>query len=109
MILTGIIAETSYGACDDKFYLGFGQFLVLLGLAGTGLIIALPHQHGPNETKPLGISRQEWGDVHLWLGIAFVTLMLVHLVLHWEWIKCYIKSLFGAAVKTPLCEKDSTT
>jgi hypothetical protein len=84
-----------------NFILDVVSFLVLVGLAGTGLIIALPHKHGPNETKPLGIGRGEWGDIHLWLGITFVVLMLVHLILHWGWVKCYIKSLFGIVEEQP--------
>jgi uncharacterized iron-regulated membrane protein len=78
-----------------NFIVNLASFLVLLVLSVSGTIIALPHKHGPNEAKgPLGIGRGEWGDIHLWFGIAFVVLMLVHLVLHWDWIKCYIKSVF---------------
>jgi hypothetical protein len=90
-----------------NFILDLVGFLVLLGLAGTGIIIALPHEHGPNEAKLLGIGRGEWGDIHLWLGITFAVLMLVHLILHWDWVKCYVKSLFDLTEKSPTCEKDT--
>jgi hypothetical protein len=83
-----------------NFIVNLVSFLVLLGLSASGIIIALPHEHGPNEAKgPLGIGRGQWGDIHLWLGITFAVLMLVHLVLHWDWVKCYVKSVFrpGAA------------
>jgi hypothetical protein len=76
------------------FVVNLSSFLVLLGLSVSGTIIALPHEHGPNETRPLGIGRGQWGDIHLWFGIAFVVLMLVHLVLHWDWVKYYVKSVF---------------
>jgi hypothetical protein len=74
-----------------NFIVNLVSFVILLGLSASGTIIALPHEHGPNEAKPLGIGR---GDIHLGFGIAFVVLMLVHLVLHWEWVKCYAKSVF---------------
>jgi predicted ferric reductase len=90
-----------------NFILNLVSFLILLGLGVTGLIIALPHRHGPNEVKPLGIGRGEWGDIHLWLGIAFVVLMVVHIILHWGWVVCYVKSLFGIAEK-PTCDNDPT-
>jgi len=82
-----------------NFIVNLASFAVLLGLSVSGIIIALPHEHGPNETRPLGLGRGQWGDIHLWLGITFVVLMLVHLVLHWDWVKCYVKSVFcpGAA------------
>jgi len=49
-----------------NFVVNLASFLVLLGLSASGIIIALPHEHGPNEAKrPLGIGRGEWGDVHL--------------------------------------------
>lgn len=83
-----------------NFILNLASFLVLLGLSASGIIIALPHEHGPNAARGvLGIGRGQWGDIHLWLGITFVVLMLVHLVLHWDWVKCYVKSIFcpGAA------------
>ena len=89
-----------------NFIVDLVSFLVLLGLSVSGIIIALPHKHGPNETRPLGIGRGEWGDIHQWLGVAFVVLMLVHLVLHWSWIKCYVKSLFSTPENQP-CEENS--
>jgi hypothetical protein len=39
--------------------------------------------------------RHEWGDIHFYLAVGFVALMVVHIILHWGWIKCYFKSLFG--------------
>jgi hypothetical protein len=70
------------------------SFLVLFVLSASGLIIALPHEHGQGEKGILGFGRGQWGDIHLWLGIAFIVLMLVHLILHWDWIKCYLRSAF---------------
>jgi hypothetical protein len=81
-----------------NFIVNLVSFLVLLVLSTSGIIIALPHEHGAGEKKILGFGRGQWGDVHLWLGIAFVALMLVHLVLHWDWVKCYVKSIFCPGV-----------
>jgi hypothetical protein len=82
-----------------NFIVNLASFLILLGLSASGIIIALPHEHGPNEAKgPLGIGRGQWGDIRLWLGIVFVVLMLAHLVLHWGWVKCYVMSIFCPGV-----------
>jgi len=85
--------------------------LNLLALACTGFILkyVLPHGSGggqgygyrggrgpAEEVRTLwSMTRREWGDVHFYLAALFIALMLVHLVLHWSWIKCYFKSLFG--------------
>ena len=37
----------------------------------------------------------EWGAIHFYLAVLFVSLMLVHIILHWTWIKNYFTSLFG--------------
>ncbi len=81
-----------------NFIVNLASFLVLVVLSSSGLIIALPHEHGAGGKKILGLGRGQWGDIHLWLSIAFVVLMLVHLVLHWDWVKCYVKSIFCPGV-----------
>ncbi|MBN2183619.1 MAG: DUF4405 domain-containing protein [Sedimentisphaerales bacterium] len=51
---------------------------------------------GREEIKRLlSMTRHEWGDIHFYMSVVFVALMLVHLILHWSWIKCYFKSQFG--------------
>ena len=32
--------------------------------------------------------RHEWGGVHFYLAVIFAVLMLIHIILHWTWIKC---------------------
>jgi len=108
---------------DLNFLVDLVSFFTLLGLAGTGAIIkwVLPpgsgglgrelhgghggEHSGEHIRELLGMGRHDWGEVHLWLGTIFVVLMLVHLVLHWGWVKYYVK-LFGTAKKQPR-EKDS--
>jgi hypothetical protein len=61
-------------------------FLVGAALTSTGALLAWrlpPGQHGPTL---LGWTRHQWGDLHLWLAIALVVLMVVHLLLHLDWI-----------------------
>jgi len=41
------------------------------------------------------MSRHEWGTIHFYLALLFVFLMIVHIILHWDWIKSYFKTLFG--------------
>lgn len=49
---------------------------------------------GPDDVKQLlDLGRHDWGDVHFILSLLFVFLMLVHLVLHWSWIKTCTRTL----------------
>jgi len=37
-----------------------------------------------------GLRRHDWGQVHFYLAAAFITLLVLHLVLNWTWIRnCY--------------------
>ena len=76
-------------------------FVLLCGLVYTGAILkwVLPpgtggyHGGRGGEVKEyLSLTRHQWGDIHFWISIAFVLLMVFHLLLHYRWIKGYIKS-----------------
>jgi hypothetical protein len=80
------------------------SFFSLLFLAFSGVVIryVLPKGSGGGGQgwramlKPVQefwhLSRHEWGTVHFWVSMVFVTAILLHLLLHWKWIKI---SLFG--------------
>ncbi|MEE9605637.1 MAG: DUF4405 domain-containing protein [Candidatus Scalindua sp.] len=33
-----------------------------------------------------GLDRHAWGDIHFWISIVFLSLLAMHLLLHWRWI-----------------------
>lgn len=82
-------------------------FIDLLFLSFTGLVMkyTLPpgsggHGRGfrggrePAEIRYLfSMDRHEWGRIHFYLAVFFIILMIIHIVLHWNWIKCYFKSI----------------
>jgi len=93
-----------------NFIVDFVSFIVFAGLAFTGFIIKyiLPPGSGGygrgfrggrgqvEDIKQLwSMTRHGWGDIHFYLAVGFVALMIVHIILHWSWIKNYIKSLLG--------------
>jgi|SRR3989304_4267375 len=97
-----------------NFIIDLIGFANLLCLAFTGFIIKyiLPPGsggqgrgfrggRGRGDIKELwSMSRHEWGNIHFYLALVFVVLMVVHIILHWGWIKNYIKSFFGISKKT---------
>jgi len=50
------------------------------------------------------VDRHTWEDWHIWAGIAMIVIALVHIVIHWQWIKTMTKRAVGVlfAQTTPL-------
>ena len=94
-----------------NFVLDLISFVDLVCLACTGFIIKyilppgsggrgrLLHEgQGREHIKAFwSMTRHEWGDVHFVLAVVFVGLMVAHIILHWSWIKNYVRSLAGAS------------
>lgn len=38
-----------------------------------------------------GISRHEWGSIHYWIALGLMSVLAVHLLLHWKWIVCVLR------------------
>lgn len=38
------------------------------------------------------LSKHTWIDIHDWVAVALVTLVVIHLILHWRWIVRRAKS-----------------
>ena len=49
----------------------------------------------------LGLGRHDWGDIHFILALLFLLLILVHIVLHWTWIKTCAKSILFPSRRAP--------
>ncbi len=76
-------------------------YLAMVALASTGLIMAYvlpPGTGGRHSGEPalrlLGLGRHDWGDVHFYLAIALLVLMILHVILHWKWITNTLGALF---------------
>jgi hypothetical protein len=50
----------------------------------------------------LGLHRHDWGDIHLYLALFFVGLLVLHLWLNWTWITQATKSYVGESWKKVL-------
>jgi len=44
-----------------------------------------------------GLSRHEWGDIHFYLAVAAVLLLVVHLALHWAWVCRMVRAMVGGS------------
>ena len=44
-----------------------------------------------------GLHRHQWGDIHMILSFAFVAFFILHLLLHWNWIKGATRKLLRSS------------
>jgi hypothetical protein len=60
---------------------------LLIGMIATGYLLRFPLPPGSNKLLSLwGFSRHQWGDVHFWISLGLLLVMVIHIVLHWNWI-----------------------
>jgi hypothetical protein len=69
-----------------------------------GLVVGKGRAVPQSDKYFLGLHRHEWGDIHWVFSIALLVCFVIHLVLHWQWIKRafqkYIKinAVFGTII-----------
>jgi len=71
---------------------------ILSALSGVVFLFAGSggYQGGRNpgfQTEILGISRAIWSDLHTWVSLVMIAGVVIHLVLHWEWIVCMTRRM----------------
>lgn len=73
-------------------------FMCITGVAIIGLLMSLVIAKGPQSSESakyfLGLHRHQWGNIHFYLSISFVVLVIIHLILSWSWIKGKARQLF---------------
>jgi len=99
-----------------KNYIVF-VFLSILGLleavSGFVLWLALPQGGGWRGGRFGGgveytfwsLSRHTWLDIHDWVAVAIVAVVIIHLVLHWKWIIYMTKKAFQVKKLAPQSEE----
>ncbi|HMP89158.1 MAG TPA: DUF4405 domain-containing protein [Kiritimatiellia bacterium] len=58
-------------------------------MLSTGFIIRYrlpPGSKGGHGMEIWGWSRHEWGDLHTWMAYTVCVFVVVHIVLHWQWL-----------------------
>jgi uncharacterized iron-regulated membrane protein len=74
---------------------GYVMWYVLPPGSG-GLGRQLHNGRGREQIKSLwAMTRHDWSTLHFYLSVLFVMLIAAHLILHWNWIKSYLRSLLG--------------
>jgi hypothetical protein len=93
-----------------NFSLDVGLFaaFVITGLSGLVAWLILPSGGYQGGRNPLynatfyGLTRHQWNDIHLWVSLAMMGIIIIHLTLHWRWIVCTVRRYTQAT----LCRSD---
>ena len=91
-----VFSEKSMSRSKFNFIIDVVMFVVMLGLIWTGILIWTVLPSGPRGGQGLilwGLNRHEFGDIHMYLGIAFLILSGLHLWLHWGWFACKLTTM----------------
>jgi len=67
-------------------------FVLFISLTVTGIIIHYLLPSGSGHFLTIwDMNRHEWGQIHFWMAAALLTMMVLHIFLHWRWVICTIK------------------
>lgn len=72
---------------------------VLMAISGfallqTGLLLYFVLPAHSRADAVLGLTRHDWGEVHFYLAMSLLVLLLVHLTLNWNWVCGVVVKLF---------------
>jgi hypothetical protein len=83
---------------DWRYVVDALLFICLVGMVFIGVLLGLVISEGPVSSGGskyfLGLHRHQWGNIHAYLSIAFVVLMVIHLILSWKWITAKTQQIF---------------
>ena len=69
-----------------NFWINILSLVSFIGVIFTGVLL---HRFSPelNGSTVLGLTRYDWGSIHWILALLFFMIVVIHLVLHWNWAK----------------------
>lgn len=74
-----------------NFIIDSSAFLAFIFLISTGTLMYWVLPAGSGNLSIWGLTRHDWGEVHMWIAVSFLSLIAAHVVLHWSWIVNMIK------------------
>jgi len=91
---------------DWKYLVDTLLFLSVVGIVLIGLLLAFGVAEGPAKGESLkyfmGLHRHQWSAIHLYFSLVFTGLLVVHLILAWDWIKARARAIFKNGWRTAI-------
>jgi len=79
------------------YWIDLCAFLCFVIAAVSGIILGffLPHG-GPRGGFHMFffLTKYSWKTLHKWCGLLFISLILIHLIVHWRWVLHMTKKIF---------------
>jgi hypothetical protein len=98
---------------DWQYLVDSLMFICILGIAIIGILLAFFIPKGPSSPESskyfLALHRHQWGNIHLYISLAFILLVIVHLTLDWKWIKSRASQIFRRGWKMSLATTASAS
>jgi hypothetical protein len=72
-----------------KYIIDIALFIDICSIAVIGLLLGFIIPKGRVEVSQkyfLGLHRHEWGDIHLYLSLLLLILMVFHIWFNWTWV-----------------------
>ena len=81
-----------------NYWIDFIMLISFLVVAITGLILFfMPSGQGSSWISFLGIIKHTWSEIHNWVGLFLILIIIIHFLLHWKWFVTLTKSLFNTS------------
>jgi len=91
---------------DWRYIVDVILYICLGGMTLIGILLGFVVPAGPAVADSakyfLDLHRHQWGNIHAYLSIAFVVLMVVHIVLNWKWVMAKTRQIFKRGVTPAL-------
>jgi hypothetical protein len=84
-------------------WLNAALYLISCAMIGTGLVLELRLDDEEGPARLLWLGRDDWSELHFMIALGFIALVLIHLLLHWSWIKTTIRLQSTAVVIVLVC------
>ena len=101
---SGTLPNRRLSRSGVNFWVDAATAVAIAAMLGTGILLKWvlpPGIRGGRGLSWLGEGRHYWGDVHFWISVVLVVLLVFHLVLHWSWITaCWRR--FAGSLKSPV-------
>lgn len=75
-----------------NFWVDAVAFALFVFLVATGVLMEfiLPAGSG-HYTTIWGLDRHDWGSLHFWISVGFLTALALHVYLHWQWVVSVVR------------------
>lgn len=75
-----------------NFIIDSVSFFAFVLLITTGVLMRYLLPPGSGRISTIwGWNRHDWGDIHFWIAVIFLSILALHLILHWDWVVCRIR------------------